>query len=261
MNIIKTIKSKIKSALGKDVLFPENRDLISMFKAYSKSYILGTSPSINQIDLNKLDSDALVISMGNFHEHPDIDVINPHIHVFAASHPPITENVFRNWFSRAEEVLPNNTIVLVENRDFALAKSIFTSRQVYAYAYGGEFPIDFTKKIKSPLSVSQVAMQLAVYVKSKKVFFLGIDLHWQLLDPYHHFYAHDQPSLEYYLKQDGISISYGEKRDLSKNTLYYVYKVYKSYEDINNYALISGSNIVNGNLDSKFDVFPYEKCL
>ena len=55
--------------------------------------------------------------MGNFHEHPDIETIKPHIHIFAASHPPITENVFKKWFLRANKQLPDSTLVLVEHKN------------------------------------------------------------------------------------------------------------------------------------------------
>jgi 6-hydroxymethylpterin diphosphokinase MptE-like len=240
-----------------EVLYKENLELKNRFNHYRQCYILGTGPSINKLNL-KFNENDLIISMGNFHEHPEINKIKPHIHVFAASHDPITDEVLKKWWHRAEEKLPKNTLILVENRDYALAKKCFKSRDVFKYSYGGKFPIDFTKKLKSPESVSQIAMQLAIYIKFSKIYFLGINLHWQLLDSYSHFYSHNQPSLEFYLKEEGITVNYDRGKDLSKEVLYRLYKIYQSYELINYEAQKYNLCIINGDEFSKFDVFPYE---
>lgn len=256
MKILSSIKAIAKKILKKDILYPENRDLISLFSAYSKGYIFGSAPSINKLDLSKLEKDALIISMGNFHEHPDIEAIKPHIHIFAASHPPITKNVIRNWFSRAEEVLPMSTVVLVEERDFELAKSIYKSRKLYRYAYGGDFPIDFTKRVISPSSVAIIGIQFGNYIGLKELNLLGIDHDWQTTEGYGHFYDHSKPSLEFYLKEEGLIDGFPSYTGRQpKERLYRFYDMYKQYEMMKSGELNHNFEIFNADPYSGFDVF------
>ncbi|WP_422105130.1 hypothetical protein [Winogradskyella sp.] len=256
MRIIKAIKSRIKVLLNKDVLFPENEKLKEIFDPYNKAYILGSAPSINKIDFNKLDKEAVMISMGNFHEHPDIETINPQVHIFAASHPPITEKVLKKWFARAEERLPPRTVVLVEEKDYEVAKSIFKSRKLYRYAYGGDFPIDFTKKIISPTTVAMVAIQLGYYIGLEELNLLGIDHDWQNTGGYFHFYDHNKPSLELYLKQDGlIDEAPAFTRRQPKERLYRFYYTYKLYESLQIKEKNRKFEIYNADPYSGFDAF------
>jgi len=123
-----------------------------------------------RLNLKQLDKDALIVTMGNFYEHPQIREIGPNIHVFAASHPPITKKVLTNWWMRCNDILPKKTILLIEKRDREVAKKVFSDRKLFFYSYGGRLPVDFTKKILSPHSVSIIALQLAIYVGLKEIF-------------------------------------------------------------------------------------------
>ena len=152
--MIKKIYSKVRGDGQNKVVFPENKELRSRFEGRDKGYILGSSASILKFDLTKLEDDALKISVGNFYEHPDIEPIQPTIQVFAASHDPITNTVLTNWWRRCNEVLPSGIPVLVANRDREVAEACFQGRDVYFYKYGGQLPIDFTKRVLSPWSVS-----------------------------------------------------------------------------------------------------------
>ncbi|WP_111683855.1 hypothetical protein [Winogradskyella tangerina] len=256
MNILKSIKYKLNTLLGRDVLFPENRELILHFQQYSKAYILGSAPSINEIDFSLFDKDALVISMGNFHEHPEIKGINPGIHIFAASHPPLTDKIIKLWYARAEERLPKDTIVLVEARDFEIASSVFKTHRVYQYAYGGTFPSSFTKRIMAPTSVAIVALQLGYYLGLEDLNLLGIDHDWQTTKGYGHFYDHDKPSLEFFLKEEGIitdTLAYQGRQP--KGRLYKFYAMYMQYEQFNDPNLRPNFKIYNADPLSEFDVF------
>lgn len=245
----------IRKLFGK-VNYPENKQLINKFTFFKNCVILGSAPTINNHNLNNISKDDMIMTMGNFHEHIDIDIIQPHIHIFAASHEPITENVLKSWWERANKKLPNNTLILIERRDEVLARKIFLNRKIFVYSYGGQLPINFTKKIMSPWSVTIVALQLSIYIQKKKIFLLGVDHDWQCIKPYEHFYNHDKPSLEYYLKQKNISISYEEqKAPLSKERLYREYELYQQYEALKDYAQSLGLNIYNGDKFSSFDVF------
>lgn len=252
----KKLKNKIKSYFVKPYYNSKNKELLEIFKNYNTCYILGSSPSINKLNLSNLDKNAMKISMGNFYEHPNIENINPSIHLFAASHPPITEEVLTNWWTRCNDVLPKKTPILVEKKDEITAKKVFTERKIYIYAYGGSYPIDFTKQIISPWSVSLIALQLVAYCKIKTIFLLGIDHDWQCIKPYHHFYSHDKPSLEYYLKTEDIKISYEEqKQPFPKERLYREYELYQQYESLKLYGDTLNIKIYNADPYSNFDVF------
>lgn len=258
---MKTIKyiSKLKSLLKSKVDYHLNKQLLTLFSTYKNAIILGSSPSINQLDLKKI-KDDFVITMGNFYEHPEINQIDPKVHIFAASHPPITEKVLTNWWLRCHEILPKTTVLLIERRDKLAAEKVFKDRVIYYYSYGGTLPVDFTKKILSPWSVTIVGLQLAVYCNIKKITLLGINHDWQCLQPYTHFYDHDKPSLEYFIKKEGIKISYEEqKQPFPKERLYREYELYQQYEKLKKEATDLGLQIVNGDPFSHFDVFPFEK--
>ncbi|WP_343330116.1 hypothetical protein [Polaribacter staleyi] len=259
--MLRKLINKIIFFIKKPKQFPENEVLIELFSSFSKCYILGSSPTINQFDLTKLEEDSMKISMGNFYEHPDIEIIKPTIHLFAASHPPITEKVLTDWWVRCNEILPKNTLLLIERRDREVAKKVFVDRKVYYYSYGGGLPIDFTKKIISPWSVTIVALQLAIYSKVKEINLLGINHDWQCVKPYGHFYDHSKPCLEYYLKKENITINYEvQKQPFPKERLYREYELYQQYETLLLEAKKNNANIYNSDKYSDFDVFPFKNA-
>ncbi len=256
----KKLFRKVKAKFASKVLFPENKELLAHFGGKEKAYILGTSDTINDLNLKNLDPNALKISLGNFFEHPEIENINPSIHVFAASHKPITEDVLKAWWTRCDEVLPVGVPILIEKRDAKVALDVFKKRPFYKYAYGGDFPIDFTKAIISPMSVSVLAVQLAIYLKAKENYLLGIVHDWRYLKPYRHFYNHETHSLEYLLSKEGVNVHSKEAiKYLPKGTLYNVYHLYKQHENLNKYSKELNLSIFNGDFNSGFDV--YEKKL
>lgn len=241
------------------VVHPENSILTEAFSKYHQAVILGSGPSINNLDLTVF-KDDFVITMGNFYEHPDIAVINPKLHIFAASHPPITEKVLVDWWTRCHEILPPQTPILIAAKDKIIAQQTFKGRKLFFYSYGGTLPADFTKKILSPWSVTIIGLQLAVYCKIPKIVLLGINHDWQCIQPYTHFYNHEKPSLEYYLKKEGIKISYEEqKQPFPKERLYREYELYQQYESLKKEAEKLNLQIVNGDPFSHFDVFPFEQ--
>ncbi|MFB9052857.1 hypothetical protein ACFFVB_07155 [Formosa undariae] len=249
------VKQRIKRLFKKDYRNPENIKLRQSYGHYKRAVILGSGPSIKKLDLTTFQDD-FVITMGNFYEHPDIETIAPNIHIFAASHLPITEKVLRNWWQRCDDILPKKTAVMVERRDLFIAQEIFKNRKLYHYAYNGNLPVDFTKRIMSPWSVTIVSLQLAIYCRIDTIGFLGVNHDWQCIKPYTHFYDHDKPSLEYYLHKSGIEISYEkQKQPFPKERLYREYELYQQYEVLKKEAEKLNIEIINYDPFSDFDVF------
>jgi hypothetical protein len=240
-------------------LYAKNVELKEMFSGYKNAVILGSSSSINNIDITKY-AENIVITVGNFYEHPQIEIIKPNVHIFAASHHPITVEVLRNWWQRCHEILPKSTILLIEKRDKEIAEAVFVNREIYYYSYGGQLPVDFTKPLLSPWSVTIVALQLAIYCRIPTIGIIGINHDWQCIKPYIHFYNHDKPSLEYYLNKAGIVISYEkQKQPFPKERLYREYELYQQYESLKVEAERLNLNIYNYDPFSDFDVFKFNK--
>lgn len=256
MRLLKKIKYKLRTILKLDIIHPENKYLIEKFRYYDSGFIFGSAPTIKNLDLTKISHESLKISMGNFHEHPDINIIKPDVHIFAASHPPITEAVLRDWFIRANERISNDTVILVEARDFELANTIFTSKNIFQYSYGGNLPVNFTKRIVSPTTVAIIALQLCKYLGIQEINLLGIDHDWQSKVGYNHFYDHDKPSLEFYLLKHNLiqkAIKYSGRQ--GKDRLYKFNALYEQYELIKSDCDNNGINVFNADPFSEFDVF------
>ena len=172
--MISKIKRRIRRIINNPYkLYAKNVELKKIFSSYNEAVILGSSSSISKLDISKFSND-MVITVGNFFEHPNIEAIKPKIHVFAASHPPITKEVLTAWWERCHTVLTKGTPILIEKRDRLIAEAVFKGREIYYYSYGGQIPVDFTKPIMSPWSVTIVALQLAIYCEVSKVGILGV---------------------------------------------------------------------------------------
>jgi hypothetical protein len=258
--MISRIKRRVRRIVNQPYkLYSKNVELKSMFANFKQAVVFGSASSINKLDLSVFSKD-MVISVGNFFEHPDIKSIEPNIHIFAASHPPITKEVLTEWWTRCNSVLPEGVPLLVEKRDKEVADVVFKGRNVFFYSYGGEVPVDFTKPILSPWSVTIVALQLAIYCKLPKTGIFGVNHDWQCIKPYTHFYSHDKPSLEYYLDKAGIEIAYEkQKQPFPKERLYKEYEMYQQYETLKTEAEKEGLNIFNYDPFSDFDVFDFDK--
>jgi hypothetical protein len=239
--------------------YQRNVELESLFSHSKQVVILGSSSSINKLDVTQFSED-FVITVGNFYEHPQIEKIRPNVHIFAASHPPIKKEVLIEWWKRCNDLLPKETLLLVEKRDKEIADKVFTNNKVYYYSYGGGLPVDFTKPIISPWSVTIVALQLAIYCKIPTIGFVGVNHDWQCIKPYAHFYNYDKPSLEFYLKKGGIEIGYEtQKQPFPKERLYREYELYQQYEILKSEAERLNLEIFNYDPFSDFDVFKFDR--
>lgn len=255
--MMKAILKKMFGANAQAYSNRENINLNDLVKGKVKAILFGSAPSINKIDIVKFDDTYFKVSMGNFHEHKDIAELNPNIHVFARSHPPITFEVLKQWFERAHHRLPRETAILLSEKDFKNHSKIFKNRRVFTYQYGGKRPIDFTQAILSPWSVAQIALQLAIYMRIATIEFIGIDHDWQNITEYKHFYSHNEPSLELFLSQIGVEVAYPKSgARLGKEKLYQNNKLFSIYEVIKEEASKLGINIYNSDPYSLFDVYP-----
>lgn len=254
--MIKRVKRRLRRIINNPYkLYARNLELKALFSGYDEAVILGSSGTINNLDLTVYSSE-MVITVGNFYEHPEIEKINPKVHIFAASHPPITKDVLSQWWTRCNEILPKGVPLLIEKRDKEVADAVFKDRNVFYYSYGGQVPVDFTKPILSPWSVTIVALQLAIYCNMPKTGIFGVNHDWQCLKPYTHFYSHKEPSLEYYLDKAGIEIPYEkQKQPFPKERLYKEYELYQQYETLKTEAENNGLKIYNYDPFSDFDVF------
>jgi len=134
MGILNKIYNRLKKPFHKGFLNIENRDLKTLISGNKRTIVFGTSETINEIDVKKYTQD-FIITVGNFYEHPDIEILQPDVHIFAASHTPITDEVLSNWYKRCDERLPKDCSVLIEQRDALIARTCFKNRKIYIYKY------------------------------------------------------------------------------------------------------------------------------
>lgn len=265
LNLNKSYKvKKIKNFFSwspKSYRNDDNKRLLKLKGTKKEAYIIGASPSINKLDLLNLQDD-FVLTVSNLHEHPDIKIINPAIHIFAKSHPPITNTVWSRWMKRCEQKLPGATEIFFHTKDYRSSIPFFNQeRKISHYSTGGTLPLDFTIEVIAPWSVVVLALQMAIYMKFERITLIGVDHNWQCCSKYDHFYSEGTPSLEYYLKQENIKIPNNDVNfNLSKEILYKQYALYQQYETLKLYAEECGIQIYNGDPYSNFDVFNKVDC-
>jgi hypothetical protein len=184
--------------IGKySAVLKKNKQLKNSAKNIDRCFILATGPSIKNQDLNNLENE-FCISVSNFFVHPLFKKINPHYHIFAGSHPPITTEQMASWWRDAEDHFRGSSVdVLIHatNKKIQEKFGFFKEHKVYYYLGEGKYPVDFSKAIPKIQTVVHIAIYLAIYMGFKKIYLLGCDHSWLM---HHgisqHFYKEEQHS-------------------------------------------------------------------
>lgn len=160
-----------------------------------RCFIIATGPSIKTQNLGQIQGE-MCISVSNFFIHPDFNKIKPRYHLFAASHPPITNEQYTALLRDAEKHFPDGQSVLISVTDRHLVEDngLFKSQKVYYYYLGGkdlakESDIDFSREIPLIQTSAQTALYLGFYLGCKEFYMLGCDHNWVLnIGKVEHFY-------------------------------------------------------------------------
>ena len=231
-----------------------NKQLKDKYSGIDRCFIIATGPSINTIDLTKLQGE-FIISVSNFFVHKDFQLLQPKFHVFAKSHKPITFEQYSAWLSDAEKYFtdPELAVVLSEYDDRIVKKSdLFKGKKTYYYTYGGSFPVNFSKPIPPIKTVVHLAIYLAIYLGIKEIYLLGVDHDWILnYGKSRHFYEEKEHVMNNYSYDEW---SYTEDIGVEFKNLG---KLWDTYKIIRRECKKRGIKIYNSTPGSLLDLFPF----
>ncbi len=251
-------------------LFRNSNDNKSLDKRYNdrfknkhfndRCFIVGTGPSIKQQDLTFL-KDEMVIGVSGLFQHKDIDIINPNYYVL----PPVfrghgklyDKDNFIQWFKNMDKALSNNTIMIldVSDKKYIEEHNIFKNKSIVWKNYlpwNESIEIDKIDILEMPgiWSVSESAIQSAMYLGFKEIYLLGFDHTWYN-DIWEHF-------TDDYMKDfEESKLNACKEWVDSEHEMIRHAKIFNKYKKL--YAL--KKNIYNANADenSYVDTFPKVK--
>jgi len=249
--IAEVIRQKRVDKVMSQVLFPENAGFRNRHSDVKRCFILATGPSIREEDLSVLQGE-FCISVSNFFVHDLYASLQPHYHVFAASHPPITKQQYGEWLKDAADKTNFRTTFVVSSMDKDVidgSQQLRNLKPLY-YTPGGKFPVDFEKRIPPFRTVVHIAIYLAMYIGIKEIYLLGADHSWAMhYGESRHFY----PEKEHKLTQ----LNYNEWRHDDIGKLFEGYgKTWTLYRNIREEASRNGIQITNLTQNSVLDIFP-----
>ena len=214
INSIKTIFSWLVYVTNRSLL-RQNRVLKNKHKG-ARCFILGSAPSINNIDLSLL-KDEITFPLNNFYVHPKFKELisgsGLQYYMIAPIHPPQSTSQWLEWLKGIDKFVPNTVVMLFGinwRRKLNLYKLIrenglFTKNTIF-YFFAGKFysdvlsnkSCDFSKMLISARAVSTYAVLLAMYMGFNKIYLLGVDQNYICTkkkrfysDAIHNKYEHD----------------------------------------------------------------------
>jgi hypothetical protein len=206
------------------------------------------------MDLAPLENE-FCISVSNFFVHPLFSRIKPNYHLFAGTHPPLTNEHIGNWWKDATESLTGNpkTRILLNANDKKIKDqfNVFNEQEVFYYLGEGKFPVNFTRQIPDIQTVVHIAIYLAMYLGIKEIYLLGCDHSWIThFGQSMHFYQESQHSFT----RNNYS-EWSEIKDIGEEFKAYA-NLWDIYRNIRSEARSINVDIFNATPGSLLDIFP-----
>lgn len=231
-----------------------------------RCFIIGTGSSIKEQDLTLL-KDEIVMGVSGLFMHKDIEIFKPKYYVlspvFEYHKHYSDENSYVNWLSAMEQTLDKDTIYFLSDLDkpYLEKYKLFKDKKIVFQTYSPYTEKDEIKDIvlsefPNIWSVSESAIQIALYLGFEEIFLLGFDHDW-FNGAFVHFNGKEY--LKYSssnLKKD-IIIKHGIDSELQMRRHAFIFNKYKKL-----YSLKQNIYNVNYNKNSYVDTFPkieYEK--
>lgn len=212
-----------------------------------RAFLLCCGPSIKYQNLSCLEGETCV-SVSNFFVHPLINNIAPKYHIFAPIHEPITSEMTYSWFSEADDKLPPETTILMDEKDISIWNQLNSQRYFNTYS---AHSILYQ-------SVSQIALALMLHLlpfkENSRIYLLGCDHNWiRHVGQTRHFYSKEESVLERkgYDEWFGQEINAAREREAQCNAnLFNIYEQYKQH------ALNRQITIYNATPGSRLKTYP-----
>ena len=188
------IKNSVKKIIFRFHQIKKEKNLF--FEKYNnlpECYILGSSPSLLNFDLKKLKNKP-VLTLNNNFIHPDFNYFmkSEHavkIHLVPPIHPPQSEKTWVLWFKEMEKKMPKNVFLFFGinnykvNTKYLINKyDLFKNHKVFYFKVFHDISLFKRIKIKNFNIIpgcnvgSSYGLLLLKYLKSKKIYMLGIDM-------------------------------------------------------------------------------------
>lgn len=252
------IKSSIGNRYDKSLFNYELRDS----ERGNRCFIVGTGSSIKQQDL-KLLKDEIVMGVSGLYNHEDIKIINPKYYV----NPPIfkshshyyEDEKFISYLSDMDNELNDSAIMFfdISDRQIIEFNSLFSNKKIYwkSYYSWNETEINRIDLHKMPgiFSVSESAIQIALYLGFDKIYLLGFDHDWfnGLFN-----YAYDIKKARKHFQETAEEVSKKHSIDSEFQMRRHAF-IFNKYKKL--YALKKNIYNANANQNSYVDTFPKVK--
>lgn len=243
---------------GRERLTPEENALLAKNDELrdrhrgERCFILGAGSSIKKQDLKKLKGET-VISVSNAFVHPDYPLFRPKYHVLPSvfGHTMYETDKYIKWLKEMEEKTFDAEMFFHYGDRSPIEKNgLFRARTVHWVEYApwdGSFdtPLDLSK-VPFILSVSELAITVALFMGFEKIYLLGFDHDW-FNGPLVYFYDEKK---EHAMQPDKSKIAFADSEFQMRRHA----EIFKKYKYL--YGL--RKNIYNANADpeSYVDVFP-----
>lgn len=261
--IISLLKARQQNMLDNKMINIVKNNKYKNLHKNDRCFIVGTGPSIKEQDLTLL-KDEYVIGVSGLFQHKDIDIMKPSYYVL----PPVFrghghfygESDFVNWLENMDKALSNDTVMVLDigDKKYIDKYKVFTNKKVLWANY---LPWNESKDIKSieilsmPAiwSVSESALQTALYLGFKEIYILGFDHDWfnGLFN-----YGIEAEKARLYFKSSIEDIKKEHEIDSEFQMLRHA-KIFKKYKML--YALKKNIYNVNANANTYVDTFPKVK--
>lgn len=223
-----------------------------------RCFVVGTGPSIKEQNL-KLLKNEFVIGVSGLFMHEDIDFIKPDYYVL----PPVfrshgdfyKEESFISWLKAMGESLRNDVVMFLDigDKKYIDKYKIFRDKQIVWLNY---LPFDkntIIKKINvlympSINSVSETAIQVAIYLGFKEIYIIGFDHSWYDVE-YKHF---DDNYMKFFDEEKFKNIIWNSTKNEVFMSIHS--EIFNKYKRL--YAIKKNIYNANANQNSYVDTFP-----
>ncbi len=243
----KTISNNRHSHKGYAIT-KQNRELKNIHQG-NRCFILATGLSINDQNL-KLLKNEFCIAVSNFYLHPDFRLIDPQYYCIAPWHPPHNIENYLQLLKEIGDISKKCSFFLGINEYARVNQNnILLDHNVYYHntsAIELDKDVDLCQPVLSPMSVTIMALQSAIFMGFSEIYLLGCD-HDSILNfsgkfANQHFYPEEKAKLI---------------TDIStfKPELLNYIRLWNQYEMLNTIAQSKNIKIFNATKRSLLDVF------
>lgn len=254
-------------------LIKPNRTLYK--KKSGKCFILGSGPSLKDVDLAKLKGQS-VFAVNSLFKDPRLSanliafwsLHDIFVYPFTTKSLEIAMELDRFLVPGTKIFVPVQAKFYIEKYNFFLDKTVvyllFSRGSTEVINYGDS--MDLSKSICRPHNIVEVAIVCAIYMGFDEIVLLGCDSNWFMYDDFDidHSYDNSKDECHELLFSDKLihknqpaSVEPFDMRSM-ENKLMYGYLLYKNYRLLNEAAKNFGVRIYDCTFGGKLDMFSKE---